>query len=73
MKDLFMTIGITIIAVINIYCVWYMRTAQYRLPTIEQVQRQVGAEPDGRLGPETERKWKECLRKEDAEWPTKSP
>lgn len=38
------------------------------LPSIRDIQRQVGAKPDGRLGPETQKKWdkayvEQCARK----------
>ena len=31
------------------------------LPTIEDIQRRVGATPDGKLGPETQDKWERAL------------
>jgi len=33
----------------------------YPLPTIEQIQERIGAKPDGKLGPETQKKWERFL------------
>ena len=34
---------------------------QGTIPTIEDIQRRVGAVPDGKLGPETQAKWERAL------------
>jgi hypothetical protein len=31
------------------------------LPTIEEIQRRIGANPDGRLGAETQAKWNKAI------------
>ncbi len=33
------------------------REAHDKLPTIEEIQKQIGATPDGKLGKETEKLW----------------
>lgn len=59
---------ILLIAGLNVYCLYviynyYDRQQQFVLPTIKQVQEYIGANPDGILGPETQRLWEEKLYK----------
>ena len=65
-------IVITLLTVISVSSIGHLRgkvkslQAQLdQVPSIEAFQRMIGAKPDGIPGPETIRKWKEALEKQD--------
>ena len=59
MKHLKFTIFCLIIMAISGLTGWWLKAVQPRpVPSIEDIQRLVGAEVDGVLGPETERLWR---------------
>lgn len=60
------TFLITTLGIILVYCILCAKNVELererdywrdRIPTITEIQEQVGAEPDGIIGPETIEKW----------------
>lgn len=63
-KDKLIALFLTALAILSIYTGYRWGRGKFALPTIEQVQEYIGAEVDGKLGPETQKKWEIALMKE---------
>ena len=67
--------GVAILVMSMFVCAWFGASAHWEpaslppslppssspLPTIADIQRRIGANPDGKLGPETQRKWDRAI------------
>jgi len=64
-KSIAQITGLAVALLIAGWVGWLCRDARpdppAPLPTIEEIQRRIGAKPDGILGPETQAKWERAI------------